>query len=361
MPADLSKTILNTLVALVVGTIGGTAFYYLHTPLPWTLGSLFTTAIMALAGGKWFLPKFAWSIARPAIGVLAGSTFTLAVVLSIPGWWDSLLALLFYSVIVTFLGWLFFTRVCKYDDVTSFFASAPGGLGELSLLGGSLGGSVRTLVLIHAVRVVLMVFTVPFIVAWFFLPDGASLSGLSTGGGTLSAADWAVLLGCGVLGYFLGRPFNGIGGVMLAPMLLSAAAHIFGLTDATPPPLLVAGVQILIGSITGSRFAGTSWAELRSTALYGVVWSVFLLVAAMIAAFTCSLITDEPLLALILAFTPGGIVEITVIAYAVGLHVAFIVTMQLCRVISVLMLTPALFKLVPNPRLPGEPPEVDGK
>jgi membrane AbrB-like protein len=345
----------NMTAGLAIATVGGVAFYYLNTPLPWTLGPLFATAVMALAGGTWFLPTIAWTIARPTVGVLAGSAFTLPVILSIPEWWDSLLALLAYSVVVTFLGWLFFSRVCKFDDVTSFFASAPGGLGELTLLGGSLGGSMRTLVLIHAVRVVLMVFIVPFIVAWFFLPPGMVLTGVTTSSGMLSPLDWALIIGCGVIGFFIGRPFTNIGGVMLAPMALSAAVHIAGLTHAAPPWWLVAAMQVVIGAIAGSRFSGISWPELRTTVLYAIIWSLFLLGAAVGAAWVCTHFTDESLLALILAFTPGGIVEITIIAYALSLHVAFVVTLQTGRVVLVLLLTPILFKVLPNPRLPGEP------
>lgn len=357
----LSPTaLLNAAIALIVGTAGGALFYYLHTPLPWTLGSLFATAAVALAGGTRFVPRAAWSLAAPAVGVLAGSAFTLQVVLSIADWWDSLLALLIYSVVVTVLGWLFFSRICKFDDATSFFASAPGGMGELTLMGGSLGGSIRTLVLIHAVRVVMMVFVVPFVATWFFLPEGTTLRGMPSSAGALSALDWVLLIACAAIGYLIGRPLSKFGGIMLVPMLLSAAAHIAGITHATPPSWLVTSVQIVIGCIAGSRFAGTSWAELRSTALYAFVWSVFLLAAAVFAAWICSLVTDEPLLALILAFTPGGIVEITVIAYTLGMHVAFIVTLQICRVILVLCLTPTLFGLLPNPNLPGEPPRTDG-
>jgi hypothetical protein len=47
-----------------------------------------------------------------------------------PSWWDTILVLIAYSVVSTLLGWLFFTRACKYDDVTAFFASAPGGIGD---------------------------------------------------------------------------------------------------------------------------------------------------------------------------------------------------------------------------------------
>lgn len=336
----------NTLIALIIGSAGGYLFYLLHTPLPWTLGSLFFTAATALAGGRWFLPKLAWNIARPFVGVLAGSAFTLPVLMSFLGWWDVLLALLVYSVIVTILGWYYFTRLCGFDNVTAFFASAPGGLGELTLLGSTLGGSVRLLVQVHALRIVVVVFTVPFFVQFVLLPPGA-LHGAAAAGHASEAAllDWAILTACGVLGFFIGRPFTALGGVMLVPMLLSAGVHVAGLTSVSPPYWLVAVVQVMIGSISGSRFAGTNLREIRRTAVQAFGWIIVLLIATFIVAWLCTLFTDFPLAALMLAFSPGGIVEITVMAYAIGFHVAFIVTCQILRATLVLLVTPTLFRL----------------
>lgn len=345
--SDFGRSALNTAVALAIGGTGGTLFFLLHSPLPWTLGSLFATAMVTGIGGKWFLPRFAWAFARPFVGVLAGSAFTLPVIMSMPAWWDSILALVVYSGVITLLGWLLFTRVCKYDDVTAFFASAPGGLGELSLLGSTLGGKVRTIVLIHAVRIVVVVFTVPFLVQWLIwptvLPSGGSAATHASAG--LELSDWLVMAACGVAGYFIGRPFRSFGGVMLAPMALSAAVHIGGLTAVSPPYWLVAAVQVVIGAISGARFAGTTWNELRTTAFFAFGWAVIILATALLAAWICTFFSDVPLVALVLAFSPGGIVEVTVMAYAIGLHVAFIVTCQICRTTLVLLITPALFRL----------------
>jgi membrane AbrB-like protein len=338
----------DTLIALVIGTAGGYLFFLLHTPLPWTLGSLFATAAVALAGGRWFLPKLAWNFARPFVGVLAGSAFTLPVLMSILGWWDVLLALLVYSIIVTIIGWYYFTRLCHFDHVTAFFASAPGGLGELTLLGSTLGGSVRLLVLVHAVRIVVVVFTVPFFVQFVLLPPGVLNGAAAAAAGHVTEAaalDWAILTACGAIGFFIGRPFTALGGVMLVPMLLSAAVHVAGLTSVSPPYWLVAFVQIMIGSISGSRFAGTNLREIRTTAVQALGWIIILLIATLAVAWLCTLFTDFPLAALMLAFSPGGIVEITVMAYAIGFHVAFIVTCQILRATLVLLVTPTLFRL----------------
>lgn len=321
-------------------------FRSIGTPLPWTLGPLFVTALISMLAENWTLPRLAINVARPLVGVMAGGAFTLPVILAIPGWWSTIAALVAYSLLVTLLGRVFFRCVCGYDEVTSLFASAPGGLGELTLLGGSLGGDMRTLALVHTVRIAVVVLVVPFLVLWF-LPEIASQAEAGPGDPTTPPElhDWIILASCAGIGFLIGKPLKTLGGVMLVPLLLSAFAHVSGLTTAVPPDWLTAAAQVLIGSVAGTRFAGTTWSELRTTIVHAGIWAVALLASAIAAAFLCSLLLiDQPLLALIMAFAPGGIVEITILAYAVGLNVSFIVTLQVCRVTLVLISTPAVFQ-----------------
>jgi membrane AbrB-like protein len=337
---------LRALLGLAVGTAGGAVFDLLHSPLPWTLGALTATAIVTIAGREWFLPVFVWNIARPFVGVLAGSAFTLPVVLSILDWWSVVVAMLVYSAVMTLIGWVYFGRLCKFDNVTAFFASAPGGLGELTLLGGTLGGNVRRLALVHSVRIIAVVFIVPFLVRAFFPPVGPEIvpHAAHAAGGT--ALDYAVLIGCGFFGFFAGKPWRNLGGIMLAPMIFSAAAHATDLTHVVPPSWLIACGQVVIGVIAGTRFAGVSWRELHTTVLQGFGWALILVAAAMVAALICSFFAPQSFTALLLAFAPGGIVEITIVAYAIGVEVAFVVTCHVCRVVAVLLVAPGLFRLI---------------
>jgi membrane AbrB-like protein len=337
---------IHTVLGLAVGTAGGVLFDLLHSPLPWTLGALTATAIVTIAGREWFLPVFVWNIARPFVGVLAGSAFTLPVLLSILDWWSVVLAMLNYSAVMTLIGWGYFGRLCKFDNVTAFFASAPGGLGELTLLGGTLGGNVRRLALVHSVRIIAVVFIVPFLVRAFVPPEGHAIvpHAAQAAGGT--AFDYAVLIACGFFGFFAGKPWRSLGGVMLAPMILSAAAHATDLTHVVPPAWLIACGQVVIGVIAGSRFAGVSWRELHTTVQQGLGWALILVAAAMISALACSFFAPQSFTALLLAFAPGGIVEITIVAYAIGVEVAFVVTCHVCRVVAVLLVAPGLFRLI---------------
>jgi len=338
----------TSIIALAIGGCGGAVFKLLHVPLPWTLGSLTASAIAAIWFNRWPMPLPLRNMARPVVGVLAGAGFTPEIVGQVPDWWSSLLFVAVYSFLISVVGYFAFTRLCKFDKVTSYFAAAPGGLGELTIMGGSFGGSMRTIVLIHLTRVVTVVFGIPILLQ-IVLGHSIVRGPMSETVQAHNVWDWLIMIGAGVLGYILGMRFKTPGGVMVAAMLCSAAVHSVGLTRAAPPAPLIALVQVLIGSVAGSRFAGLRWAEVRTTAIAAVTWSVTMLATAAAAAKFGSWLLGESFEPLLLAMAPGGTAEMVVITYAIGGGVAFVSACQLSRVLLVLTFAPIFFRLLKVP------------
>ncbi len=345
----MKKKLLHALVAFLIGGGGGVLFYYIGAPLPWTLGSLTASALLSFTGKPWRMPGPVRDVARPVVGLLAGSAFTPAVVASIGEWWGAIVFVLAYSLVITGLGFLFFRTLCRFDPVTSFFASTPGGLSELSLLGGSLGGNMGALVLIHSMRVVVVVFAVPFALQ-LMIGGPIGRTGLPMAADAMATSgDWLILAACGLAGYGLARTFDLPGGSMVAAMVLSAVVHALALTSVVPPGWLVALVQVVIGSIAGARFAGVGGREVRRTLLYAALWCGVLLATAAAAALIGAALFHRPFTALLLSLSPGGLAEMTIISYALGIEVAFIVTCHVVRSFSVQAFAPSLFRLCGSP------------
>lgn len=346
---------ISTAMALLIGSAGGALFHALDAPLPWTLGAIATSAIAAVAGNRWPMPSELRAFARPVVGVLAGSAFTPGIVSAMPGWWPALLIIAIYSIAISAAGFIVFTRLLRFDPVTAYFASTPGGLGELSLLGGSLGGNTRTLVLLHAVRVVGVVVTVPLLIRLVFEPGGS-------GGGPVAVHsdpvlwDWLLLVASGVVGYLLGRLLRIPGGALVCPMVVSAVVHGAGLTTAAPPGWLVAFVQILIGSIAGARFAGVTLAELRRMLGVAVAWTAVMISSALGVAAISAYALAIPLQSFLLAMAPGGAAEMLVVTYALGADVAFVALCQVSRVFLVIGLAPIVFRWLPASTTSGPAP-----
>ena len=335
---------ISFLATFALGGAGGAVFAWLGIPLPWMLGSLFATSIYAITAGRWKMPPFARSVARPVVGILAGSAFTPLVAASILAWWPVILFVALYTLAVTSAGFVYFRRIALLDRVTALFASTPAGLSELSLLGGTLGADIRSLVIIHSVRVLTVVIALPLILQFILgHPVGRSIAGLSHPG-AITGTEWLIMGGIGLAGFLIGTFGRFPGGSMVAALFLSAVLHGTGLLEAAPPGWLVIIVQIVVGAVLGGRFGGIQWRNAGRIVLLAVLWSALLLLLFSAVATVGAWLFERPVPALLLALAPGGMLEVTVMTYALGVEVAFVMTCQVCRSLLVLGVAPAILK-----------------
>ena len=329
--------------AAALCTLGGWIFHLAGMPLAWMLGAMTATALYAAMGGQRFIPPVFRTVSRPVVGVLAGSAFDSGTVASVLHWWDAIAVAVGQSLMVTVLGAVFFRKIGRFDRETAFFASVPAGLVEMSLLGSSLGGNARAIVMLHLVRIIVVLFSVPLIAQWLHGAPIARIAPVVSGIQEQGPVDWMLLIGCGLAGFGLSRLVPFAAGAMVFPMLLSALVHGLDFTRAAPPPLLVLVVQIAVGGVVGARFAGLDWRELRRTILVGFVWALVVMVISVLTAWLASRVVGEPYLWLLLALAPAGMVEMTILAYSIGLNVPFVVACQLARILFLQSVGPLLF------------------
>ena len=350
------KQIAKSTLAFAIAAAGGMLFYGLDLPLPWVLGSIAASAVLAFFGVDWALPIVVRDLARPVVGLMAGSAFTATVAAAMVDWWPAVLVIAASTLVSSWLGWVYFRHLCKWPPVTSFFSAAPGGLSELTLLGASYGGNLRTIAMAHSIRIVVIVFTIPFVLEIIVGHSLRSAGRVMSTHASSDLADWIVLAACGILGYALGKWLRIPGGVMLPALLLSALAHVFALTNATAPWWLVAVVQIVIGSSAGSRFFGVTLRELSTTVTQSLIWALVLVALTFAAAFASSWIFNIPIAALTLAYAPGGMAEMSIIAFILGTEVAFVVCCQVARILFVYLSMPLIFRFagIKAAAIPGQ-------
>ncbi len=70
------------------------------------------------------------------LGVMLGSGFSPEMLAHLGDWAVSLASLALYGVAAGGAGLVYFRRIWGYDPVTAYFAAMPGGLSEMSLVGG---------------------------------------------------------------------------------------------------------------------------------------------------------------------------------------------------------------------------------
>ena len=270
----------------------------------------------------------------PVIGVSIGGAFTPAVMGQAGAWWPSILALLVFLPVVHGVGYVVYARG-GLPRLEAFFGSVPGGLIETVQMGEEAGGDVRLITVLQFLRLILTIIFVPLI---FMVLTGGSVG--SASGVTLPAAavpltvqEVAVLLAAGGLGVWVGRLVRLPAAIMTGPILFSAVAHAAGLVHGVPPAWLVGVTQIVVGCGLGARFAGADREMLVRAMRLAVLVAVLSLGIAYGFAVALAGWVKEPVAAVFLAFAPGGLAEMSLIALSLQMSVVYVTVHHVTRIV----------------------------
>ncbi|SFB78527.1 AbrB family transcriptional regulator [Tropicimonas isoalkanivorans] len=333
-------------LAAVVGILCGLIARRIGMPLPWMLGPMLGCGIASLSGAPLHGPAGLRLVVIPIIGVMLGSGFHPEILGHMAAWSGTLLLLPAFLAVATFTSYTFYRRVGGYDPVNAFFCAAPGGLNEMIALGGSAGGDERRIALAHALRVFLTISAIALFYALVLGIRANRSPGTWVGLGDLGLADWAILSFCAVLGAVGGKRLHLPAPQLFGPGLLSAAAHLTEVVTLPPPTLLVVASQITIGTILGCRFAGVSLRETGRDMILGVGATLALLAVTVAFAALLLPLAGTPLAQGVLAYSPGGLTEMSLLALSMGQDVAYVSSMHIARIVLVLFAMTTLFRII---------------
>lgn len=344
------------LAALALGAVCGFTATQVGLPLPWMLGPMIGCTIAALAGAPLHAPGGMRRYIVPVIGVFLGSGFYPGMLDQAASWGITALALPVFIAVAAGLSFLLYRRLGGYDPITAFFSALPGGLNEMMILGEDAGGNGRKIALAHATRILIVIAAVAL---FFGVVLGVSTNGAAenwVGFQEVGLLDGALLAGCAVLGLPLATLLRLPAAPMFGPMLLSAALHLTGWVTVPPPTLLVIVAQIFIGTIVGCRFVGVALRDVGRDMALGLASAFTMLGVGLAFAEALHLATGRDLAQAFLAFSPGGLTEMSLLALAMGQEVAYVASAHIARIVLVIFSTPFVFRLL-RPYLTKEPPE----
>ncbi|MCK1790978.1 AbrB family transcriptional regulator [Pseudomonas violetae] len=328
---------MKTLLCLLVAATVGAVLEWVGVPQGLLLGSILATAIIVAKSG--FAPtlRFGLGYVQVALGIATGLMFQA---------WDSntavallpslgLLLLCLTAQIVVAGFWL--CKVSGWNLKDSLLAVYPGALAAVFDLLESERASSKVIV-VHLVRLLFITVLVSLCV---------------TGKTAISAGDsspWLVstlliLLSLIALCLALGRLLLRFG--VPAPFMLTAIVltGVYVRSGYLPgfhmPQWSIDVASVLLGVLIGAKFSDISLKELLSHGRSGVMSvGLMLLVAAGFAAVAWQILGSDTL-TLWLAYMPGAIETISIVAFSGGLNVVFILSHHLVRMV-VLHFAPAL-------------------
>lgn len=344
-PNQLVQTILQSGLTLLIALLGALLFLSLHLPLPYMLGALSFTIVAALVRAPIGLPGWARPSVLPLIGVMLGGFFSPTLVAQMVQWWPALVAMAIYIALATGAGVWFFHSICGFDLPTAAFAAPPGGLSEMIVQTRNTGGNEPIVAVAQSVRIAAIVFILPIVIGLVF-PHRAAPAATQSLAADFNAGGLLLLIGCGLVGFVMGKALRFPNAPLLGPFLLSAIIHGVGLTEAVLPAPLLGAAQIILGATVGVRFTDMGGRQLFRTAVLSLIWTLVLLVMAAVLAYPVSRLTGWDYLPILLSLSPGGLAEMTLLTVALGIEVAFVATCHIARIFIVIVAAPFYARLI---------------
>jgi membrane AbrB-like protein len=338
----------NLAETLVFATIGGLTLGLLRVPAGFLSGSILMVAAASLAGRPMLMPMLPMRILLVLIGISLGAVVTPATLNGMAAYPLSIALLLAAMICISVSGAGYLRAVHGWDKMTAYLASAPGGLSQVMGLAAELDADIRAIAIVQTVRVVIIAVG---------LPAGLSLLGLvghgaRSVGGVFNPAqlgELAMLIAASTFAALIAYRIRFPGGLLFGAMLTSAALHGSGTIHVMMPWWVTNTVMIAFGAVTGSRFAGT---PLRLLAHFvGAAFGSFAVAVTVTAVFAAGLvgILGLPVGEVMIAYAPGAVDAMMLLALALNLDPVYVGAHHLVRIFFVSLAMPLLARRAGRP------------
>ncbi|HSI57757.1 MAG TPA: AbrB family transcriptional regulator [Ideonella sp.] len=336
------RTAGRALLALGVCACGGALFAALGTVLPWMLGAMLFMATASIAGWPVLRPPGGLPLGQLVVGMALGLYFTAPVLHELLHHAGAIAAGALFALALGCGSAALLARLSGCDYLTAFFASLPGGAGEMSVMADRMGGRADWVAAAHALRIMIVVLSVPPLITWSgahgaenWLPATRAVHYPGLALLALAACSGALLL----------RAFNTPNGWIIGPLLVTIALTGSGLEWSALPRWMVNGGQVLIGCALGSRFSA-GFFRTAPRFLLCVAFTVVLSICVA-AAFGAGLawVTGLNTPTTLLATAPGGVAEMSLTASALHLGVPLVTSFHVTRMVFLVLSAAPLFTL----------------
>ena len=328
----------------MIGGVGAFAASRLNIPLPWMLGPMILVTVAVVLGARLAAPIFLRKLLLPVLGVMLGSGFAPGLFGQLSGWLFTIAILPVYVALAFCSAFVVYRKIGRYDPVTAYFSSAPGGLNDMMMIGAEAGGIERRIALAHASRILIVVGFVSFFFSVILNVSSTGDVRPYTRFDDVGGVDMMILAACAVIGAWAGPKIGLPAPQILGPMILSAVVHLAGITGAPPPTLAVNAAQLVMGTVVGCRFMGVPAREIMRDMALASLASGLMLMVAIATALTVAAVSGTSFGETFLTFAPGGLPEMSLLSLAMGADVAYVVTIHVLRIALVIAVAPLFFK-----------------
>ena len=349
--------IIFLILTLAIGILGGYLANKKKVPAAFMIGALFAVAIFNIVTDRAFLPTSFKFITQVATGTFIGSKFRTEDVkmlrkVIIPGMVMVVLMIAF-SFILSFI----MSHFLGIDYMTSFFATAPGGIMDISLIAYDFKANTSQVALLQLIRLISVISFVPFFTKKCYERSKNKKETFEkeieienekdeeerTLNKSEKSLTFTLIIGIigGIIGYFSHLP----AGTMSFAMAFVAFFNVRTQKAYMPLPLRKI-IQTFGGALIGARVTLADVVALKTLVLPIILIIVGFCLMNVLVGFFLYKTTKFSLSTALLSASPGGMSDISLMAEDLGANGPQVASMQFLRAIFIVGVYPLIIKLL---------------
>jgi len=360
LSAERAASIRNLAETLGIAAIGGVPLGLSGFPAGYLSGAILMVGAAALAGRSVLMPQLLTRAVFVLVGISLGAVVTPETLLGIKTYPASIAVLIVAMICISIAGTIYLMAVHRWALLPAYLATSPGGLSQVLVIAAELGVELRSVAIVQSMRVVVIAIGLPTALSLLGLAGNAARRGNGPWSAAL-ATELAILVAASAIAAILAFRVRFPGGLLFGAMAASAALHGSGLIQAVMPPWVANTAMVALGAVVGARFANT---PLRLMADFlGAAMGSFAVSVTIAALFAVGLVRFFPLPTpeVIIAFAPGSVDAMMLLALALHLDPVYVGAHHVTRIIIVSLTMPVIARRVARkPRDeskgPKEPP-----
>lgn len=333
------RLILAHIVQILIACLGGLAFHVLGVPAAWLSGSAIAVTLWGLTPWAVPMPRALADAAMLISGASMGAAVTPAAIAAIGRYPSSVVLLVIAVLAISLASAFWLVRISGWRRDDAVLASVPGALSTVLAVAADRKAEVASIAIVQNMRLFVLIALLPSVVV---LTGGGENTGALLGQGlpVESPGGMAfVLLGGLALGVVF-KKLRVAAPVLLGATVVSTVSHATEFVTGVIPPVIATGGLVLIGIFIAERFRNIQRSTLRR-ALVAALGSLAIgMVVATLFAALASWVAGVDFANALVAFAPGGLEAMTVLALILGLDPLYVGIHHLVRFLGIGMLLP---------------------
>jgi len=338
---SIMRLVFPHIVQILVACLGGLVFHWLGVPAAWLSGAAIAAALWGLTGRAVTMPRAMADAAMLISGAAMGAAVTPEAIAAMGRYPGSLVLLVIGVLAISLASTLWLTRISGWRRADAVLASVPGALSTVLAVAADRKAEVASIAIVQNLRLFVLIALLPSIVV--ATGGGGNVSALIGEGMPVESAGGMAFTLLG--GLALGAVFKKLkiaAPILLGATVVSTVSHATEFVTGVIPPVIATGGLVLIGVFIAERFRNIQRSTLRRalTAALGS-FMVGMAVAVLFAALA-AWVAGVSFANSLVAFAPGGLEAMTVLALILGLDPLYVGIHHLVRFLGIGLVLPVL-------------------